>query len=55
VSVAAIILCVASERVFTVVSVYFVINSIRKLLVTPSYYECKFETSFVVTVIYSSV
>jgi hypothetical protein len=34
---AAIILCVASERMFIVVSVYFVIDSVRKFLVTPSY------------------
>jgi uncharacterized membrane protein len=32
---AAITLCVASQRVFIVV--YFVIDSVRKLLVTPSY------------------
>jgi hypothetical protein len=36
VSFAAIILCVASQRVFTVVSVYFV-DSVRKLFDTPSY------------------
>jgi hypothetical protein len=36
VSFAAIILCVASEQVFIVVNVYFVIDSVRKLLVTPS-------------------
>jgi hypothetical protein len=30
-------LCVASQRVFIVVSVYFVIDSVRKLLDTPSY------------------
>jgi hypothetical protein len=34
---AAITLCVASQRVFIVVSVYFVIDSVRKLLGTPSY------------------
>jgi hypothetical protein len=34
-SFAAIILCVASQRVFIVVSVYFVIDSVRKLLDTP--------------------
>jgi hypothetical protein len=34
-SFAAITLCVASQRVFIVV--YFVIDSVRKLLVTPSY------------------
>jgi hypothetical protein len=37
VSFAAIILCVASRRVFIVVSVYSVIDSVRKLLDTPSY------------------
>jgi hypothetical protein len=37
VSFAAITLCVASQRVFIVVSVYFVIDSDRKLLDTPSY------------------
>jgi hypothetical protein len=31
---AAITLCVASQRVFIVVSVYFVIDSVRKLLDT---------------------
>jgi hypothetical protein len=35
VSFAAITLCVASQRVFIVI--YFVIDSVRKLLVTPSY------------------
>jgi len=37
VSFAAITLCVASQRVFIVVSIYFIIDSVRKLLVTPSY------------------
>jgi hypothetical protein len=36
VSFAAITLCVTSQRVFIVV-VYFVIDSVRKLLDTPSY------------------
>jgi hypothetical protein len=36
VSFAAITLCVASQRVFITV-VYFVIDSVRKLLDTPSY------------------
>jgi hypothetical protein len=39
-SFTAITLCVASQRVFVVVVVvvvYFVINSVRKLLDTPSY------------------
>jgi hypothetical protein len=36
VSFAAIILCVASQRVFVVV-VYFVIDSVQKLLDTPSH------------------
>jgi hypothetical protein len=37
VSCVAIILCVASQRAFIVVSVHFVIDLVRKLLVTPSY------------------
>jgi hypothetical protein len=37
-SFAAITLCVASQRVFIVVVVYFVIDSVRKLLDTPLYY-----------------
>jgi hypothetical protein len=37
VSFAAITLCVASQRVFIVIRVYFVIDSVRKLLDTPSY------------------
>jgi hypothetical protein len=37
VSFAAITLCVASQRVFIVVAVYFVIDTVRKLLDTPSY------------------
>jgi len=37
VSFAAITLLFASQRVFVVVSVYFVIDSVRKLLDTPSY------------------
>jgi hypothetical protein len=36
-SFAAITLCVAFQRVFIVVSVYFIIDSVRKLLDTPSY------------------
>jgi hypothetical protein len=36
VSFAAITLCIASQQVFIVVSVYFVIDSVRKLLDTPS-------------------
>jgi hypothetical protein len=39
VSYSAITLCAVSQRVFTVVSVYFVIDSVRKLLDTPSYVE----------------
>jgi hypothetical protein len=38
VSFAAITLCVASQRAFIVVSVYFVIDSVRKLLDTPPYF-----------------
>jgi hypothetical protein len=37
VSFVAINLCVGSQRVFIVVSVYFVIDSVRKLSDTPSY------------------
>jgi hypothetical protein len=37
VSFASITLCVASQRVIIVVSVYFVTDSVRKLLDTPSY------------------
>jgi hypothetical protein len=36
VSFATVTLCVASQWVFTVVSVYFVIDSVWKLLDTPS-------------------
>jgi hypothetical protein len=40
VSFAAVTLCVASQRVFiVVVIVYFVIDSVRKLLDTPSYLD----------------
>jgi hypothetical protein len=39
VSFAAITLCAASQQVFIIV-VYFVIDSIRKLLDTPSYSSC---------------
>jgi hypothetical protein len=39
VSFAAITICVASERVFIFVSIYFVIDSVRKLLNTPSYFR----------------
>jgi len=38
VSFVAITLCVASQGVFNVVSVYFVIDSVRKLLDTLSYH-----------------
>jgi hypothetical protein len=37
VSFAAITLCVTSQRVILKVSVYFVIDSVRNLLDTPSY------------------
>jgi hypothetical protein len=36
VSFAAITLCVASQRVFIVVSVYFIIDLVQKILDTPS-------------------
>jgi hypothetical protein len=47
VSFAAITLCVASQRVFIVVSVCFVIDSVRKLLDTPLYLESVFTIFFV--------
>jgi hypothetical protein len=37
VSFAAVTLCIAPQRVFIVVSLYFVIDSVRKLLDKPSY------------------
>jgi hypothetical protein len=37
VSFASITLCVASQQVFIVVTVYFIIDSVRKLFDTPSY------------------
>jgi hypothetical protein len=37
VSFVPVILCVASQRVFIFVVVYFVIDSVQKLLDTPSY------------------
>jgi hypothetical protein len=37
VSFASITLCIASQRVFIVVSIYFVIDSVRKFLDTPLY------------------
>jgi hypothetical protein len=50
VSFAAITLVVAFQRVFVVVSVYFVIDSVRKLLDTPSYTSKRhtFAVSFLV-------
>jgi hypothetical protein len=41
-SFAAITICIASQRVFIVVSLYFVIDSVRKLLDTPSYFCHRF-------------
>jgi hypothetical protein len=41
VSFATITLHVASQRVFIVVSAYFVIDSVRKLLDTPSYIDTR--------------
>jgi hypothetical protein len=45
VSFAATTLCVASQQVFIVVSVYFVIDSVRKLLDTSSYTEIVLSTA----------
>jgi len=39
VSFIAITLCVASQRVFIVIVVYFVVDTVRKRLDTPSYYQ----------------
>jgi hypothetical protein len=39
VSFAVMTLCVASQRVFIVLSIHFVTDSVRKLLNTPSYNE----------------
>jgi hypothetical protein len=41
VSFVAITLCVASQRVIPKVNVYFIINSVQKLLDTPSYSDGK--------------
>jgi hypothetical protein len=46
VSFAAITLCVASQRVFVVVDIYFVLDSVRKLMDTPSYDELVSCTAF---------
>jgi hypothetical protein len=43
VNFANITLCVASQRMFIVASVYFVIDSVRKLLDTSSYIAFKIE------------
>jgi len=50
VSFASINLCVASQRVFVFVSVYFVIAPVRKLLDTPSYYQCTLGCSLLVRI-----
>jgi hypothetical protein len=59
VSFAAMTLCVASQRVFIVVSVYFVIDSVRKLLVTPSYLRINWQNWWFgmcwITLLYDSV
>jgi hypothetical protein len=39
---AAITLCVASQRVFVVVSIYFVSGSVRKILDIPSCIQIQF-------------
>jgi hypothetical protein len=41
-SFVAITLCVSSQPVFIIVSIYFVIDSFRKILDTPSYKENSF-------------
>jgi hypothetical protein len=49
VSFAAVTICVAFQRVFIVV-VYFVIDSVRKLFVTPSYNGMK---KYIIVTLYS--
>jgi hypothetical protein len=50
VSFAAITLCIASQRVFIlVVVVYFVIDSVRKLLDTPSYSKARIVSRSIVS------
>jgi hypothetical protein len=44
VSFAAITLCVASQQVFVVVSIYFIIDSVRKFFDTPLYIWCDSST-----------
>jgi hypothetical protein len=39
VNFAAITLCIVSQRVFIFVDLYYVIDSVRKLLDTPSYFR----------------
>jgi hypothetical protein len=52
VSFAAMTVCVASQRVFIVVSVYFVIDWVRKLLDTPSYqHDFKLYTQFMLSIL----
>jgi hypothetical protein len=46
VSFVAITLFVASQRVFIVVSVYFIIDSAQKLLDTPSYVHLHYDSVF---------
>jgi hypothetical protein len=41
VNFAAITLCVVPQRIIPKVSIYFVIDSVRKLLGIPSYVHCK--------------
>jgi hypothetical protein len=48
VSFAAVTLCVASKRVFIVV-VYFIIDSVRKLLDTPAYEYVVFQWDVIST------
>jgi hypothetical protein len=46
VTFAAITLCVASQRLFSVVNVYFVIDSVRKILDKPFFFFFFFFLSF---------
>jgi hypothetical protein len=53
VSFAIITLCVASQRVFIVVSVYFFIESVRKVLDTPLYTMFEFIPAILPVVLYA--
>jgi hypothetical protein len=49
-SFAAVTPCVASQRVFIIVIIYFVIDSVREILDTATYYEMETEIDSCITV-----